>query len=713
MLTRTVGAKNKTKLAEAQEIANLEYTARLIDRHINEESETGVISDIVSALQNNGFTVDYETTSTESITGVRLLDGATAVSSVSLETVGDNTEKILTIDTIMGGAAGTRTYYVQIDNMWHKIEELANNKGIEIKKDGKASLDKSNSNNGDQTINIAITGLDDSTTVKKAVENQGNTTYEDITANTTFVKGDKIKITAGTSNLSNVTITVSVTNVTENYNVALTVTKPLAPTATTATPDTTNFSTAYGTIDVIWLDGKTNTPTKIPNDPTSKLSGMTKVTWTEKTDTTTNEKYWDEDATAQSTWYNYSESKWANAKNSEDGSYFVWIPRYAYRITYYEGDWSELATTDANYETYKTVTGYYDGYGMWKDADGSMKYKLEDGIETVKYNGKSYIVHPAFMKDTGKKAADGETDLPDYDRGGWSDNLTGIWVAKYEMSRENYNSTTGKWEANGTTNNGGGNVEITNANKDTVRAVSKPCTETSTVSSWRNINIGNCYKNSYNYERDLESHLMKNSEWGALAYLTHSQYGTNGKKIAINNSSDWLTGNSGGTANSTYQSGISNYYYSTNGVKASSTGNVYGIYDLSGGAQEYVAAYNKSGDLNYVGGVDYGKKMTDNAKDTQNKYISTEYITAYDNNSKTSNGKTITYTVGKTGDSTKEVYINSAKNWFSANSNFANINTPFLYRGGFWNCTYTCAFFLEHNSGLAETVTSFRIVLAP
>ena len=62
-----------------------------------------------------------------------------------------------------------------------------------------------------------------------------------------------------------------------------------------------------------------------------------------------------------------------------------------------------------------------------------------------------------------------------------------------------------------------------------VRAVSRPA-----VSSWRNISIGKAYYNSYNYNRDLESHMMKNSEWGAVSYLAYSIYGRNTYKITNN-----------------------------------------------------------------------------------------------------------------------------------------------------------------------------------
>ena len=31
------------------------------------------------------------------------------------------------------------------------------------------------------------------------------------------------------------------------------------------------------------------------------------------------------------------------------------------------------------------------------------------------------------------------------------------------------------------------------------------------------------------YQRELDSHMMKNTEWGAVAYLSHSIYGINVK----------------------------------------------------------------------------------------------------------------------------------------------------------------------------------------
>ena len=192
----------------------------------------------------------------------------------------------------------------------------------------------------------------------------------------------------------------------------------------------------------------------------------------------------------------------------------------------------------------KQTVGYSNSRGI-VTTEGKIVAGLEVGVET---SGK-YIVHPAFG-----------TNL---DLGGWSEKLDGIWVAKYEMSAEGEN------------------------------IVSK-----SGVECLRNISIGEMYTRSYNYDRTNESHLMKNSEWGAVAYLSYSQYGTNGVEIAVTTSA--ITG--------------------TGGVVGSSTGNETGIYDLSGGTMEYVATYDKLGGENLS---NYGNSFADGT--------STKYATAYSN----------------------------------------------------------------------------------
>ena len=151
-------------------------------------------------------------------------------------------------------------------------------------------------------------------------------------------------------------------------------------------------------------------------------------------------------------------------------------------------------------------------------------------IETVEYNGYKYIVHPAF-----------ETNL---DNGGWDKDLEGFWTAKYEMSRTD---ATVSSDGSGTT------------------FLSKP-----SVQSARSICIGDMYQYSRSYDVEKESHMMKNSEWGAVAYLTQSKYGRNGYEIDINNSA-YVTGNGGGSTTELSSSGIINAYNSEIGAKASTT----------------------------------------------------------------------------------------------------------------------------------------------
>jgi len=149
----------------------------------------------------------------------------------------------------------------------------------------------------------------------------------------------------------------------------------------------------------------------------------------------------------------------------EDGSYFVWVPRYAYKIT------PKTYSEKAGIIDVKFINGTgntaYDGTKC--AIATSNPDKTPNNIDSTS----QYIVHPAFCTDV--------------NMGGYNQELEGIWVAKYEASRE---SNTG-----GTSTTG-------------IRAVSKP-----NVQSWSNVTIGNWYTQAYNYNRSIDSHLIKNSEW--------------------------------------------------------------------------------------------------------------------------------------------------------------------------------------------------------
>jgi len=193
----------------------------------------------------------------------------------------------------------------------------------------------------------------------------------------------------------------------------------------------------------------------------------------------------------------YKTSHWGNVKMEEDGSYFVWVPRYAYKIT--PAPSTEPSETNAGTIDVKFINGTgntaYDGTVCTiatSNAD-----KTPNNIDSTT----QYIVHPAFCEDV--------------NMGGYETNLEGIWVAKYESSRED--STDGNtWKP--TTESYGGSNNLTtkagNTSTTKIRLVSKP-----NVKSWRYIQIKNCYTNAYNYNRSLDSHLMKNSEWRSRGVL--------------------------------------------------------------------------------------------------------------------------------------------------------------------------------------------------
>ena len=483
------------------------------------------------------------------------------------------------------------------------------------------------------------------------------------------INGNTITLNGGAS-VGSSTITVKY----GSYEKTCTASVVVTPTSTSVADASTTFSTEYGKIDVIWLSGTGKTVSTTPNNPTSNLGGMTPVKWTETSTGWENEPV--ETTSSDSDWYKYTagsgntdntSSRWANAKNS-DGSYFVWIPRFAYRITYY----SSQSSTEP--------TGYYDGWGQWRASDGKVRLALDSGIETVEHGGNKYIVHPAFC---------GES--VGYDNGSWSSPISGFWVAKYEMSR------------NGATDSSAGSGYST-----TFKSVPN-------VQSARDITIGDMYNGARSYDTSKESHLMKNSEWGAVAYLTQSQYGRNGNEIDINNSSSYITGNGGGSTSASSTSGAPNPYNTTTGAKASTTGNVYGVYDMSGGAWEYVAVFNNTDTNSRFSSYGWSGLTTESSSD--------KYATKYYNTATTGSGNARIYTYGKIGDATKEVNKGGAyaldntdyyTNWFSDYPNLCFASGPFAKRGGNYNNGANAGvFYANNNNGNSNSNNSFRAVLCP
>jgi len=375
--------------------------------------------------------------------------------------------------------------------------------------------------------------------------------------------------------------------------------------------ETTAFSRANGVIDIVWLNMDNTVRTEIqgPISPKDYLGGLTAIkydgtNWVEADTTNT-----------ENSWYNYiaqtgntdgKTSNWANAVANFKGTdaekaYFVWIPRYAYKITYFDTETNANAyRADRNSKTgiigYSNINGLVDvSTETEKLVTGSEPSNVTGTVKTSGYV--EYIPHPAF-EFGGTKA--------------------GIWVGKFESSGS--------------------------ASKVTIIP---------NTTSLINVTVGQIFtacqgvKSTYSLAENVDSHMMKNTEWGAVAYLAESKYGRNGTEITINSSS-YYTG--GGTGDS----------YKTTNAMQSTIGNIYGIYDMNGGTYEYVAGVLES----KLSNSSYYNFTTTDSK----------YYNSYLNYSDSKKIK---------GDAVFETSTSGSgsNSWYSDYSYFVNSSNPVFMRG--------------------------------
>ena len=159
-----------------------------------------------------------------------------------------------------------------------------------------------------------------------------------------------------------------------------------------------------------------------------------------------------------------------------------------------------------------------------------------------------------------------------------------------------------------------------------------------------------------------------------------------------------------------------------NGQLASSTGNITGIYDLSGGAWEQVASYITNGNGNLGNGTvasgipSLVVKTTADA--TAYQLLSSKYATIYPYN-KSSDTNDNNYTAYKNanygyGDASLETSSNGSNSmsWFGDYSGFVHALGPFFLRGGSYNNGIsTGAFAFGSAYGNFNSAYSFRVVL--
>ncbi len=407
-------------------------------------------------------------------------------------------------------------------------------------------------------------------------------------------------------------------------------------------------------------------------------------------------------------WYDYDSQIWANAVTTSDASYrtaevgteipmsainsmWVWIPRYKYKIPSNIGSSSAVETPpeiDVVFESGTETTG--------------------TSLSSCPITSTScYYTHPAFR--------DGSSvyKTTAYDQGGWDEELEGIWVGKFETGTEEDTCSSSP----STTNCQNVNPVI----KPDVRSLRYQIVSTQFDTSLkfaggtRNISNGTVTfsgNSTYGLTSSTDTHMMKNTEWGAVAYLSQSKYGKMGnsnysgtnKEIYINNSSSYYTGRSGGspsassTTYGTYSyigkactssacTGSQNVLF---GTGASTTGTVYGIYDMSGGAYDRTMS-------NWTGTGDSGfTTSTFPGGSSGSKYY--EKYTG-----------TIGQNTSIKGDATYETM-----RWYSDNAYFPFNSGPWSIRGGLYNSTsFGGAFGSTDTYGVSNSDYAFRAVLIP
>ena len=300
-----------------------------------------------------------------------------------------------------------------------------------------------------------------------------------------------------------------------------------------------------------------------------------------------------------------------------------------------------------------------------KTSDGSMwvwipryAYSITSGYQSSSAGN----IEVEFMKGLTNETSTGRTSFQNASgQGNWNihpafnygQTVSGLWVAKFEAS------------------NSGGKIKVEPG-----------------VQSWRSITVNDIYTNCLNYNKTLNSHMMKNDEWGAVAYLSKSKYGKNAE-VDINSDSSYYTGGGSGNA------------YVTN-VGQSTTGTVHGVYDMSGGAWEYVAAYVNNGNSNLT---NYGSSLVNGDAKTKN---------VYSKGSSDSRDNNYSANSGKYGDAVYETSANgnsSSSSWYGDYSNFPYTSGPFFKRGGYCDGGANAGVFCFFNGGGGYSGDSFRPVL--
>ena len=390
-------------------------------------------------------------------------------------------------------------------------------------------------------------------------------------------------------------------------------------------------------------------------------------------------------------YYDETNSVW---KKSDVSNMDKTNPWYSYNSTgEYKGMWANAVTvTGTNRQTYLnatpgTVIPMDDITTMWVWIP---RFKA---VTPSNYNGGTAdnpgAIDVTFVKQN-------ETAIDAFTFG--DKQLSGFWYGKFETSHTTLASST-------THNNLGCTTETcSNANG----IIIKP-----NVKSLRYNNVSNFFFASRSMEQtgnsfgfvntEVDPHMSKNNEWGAVAYLTQSIYGrctnsTTCAEIGINNNKSYITGY--GAPAGSNDSATNGTYNTSLGKDASTTGTIYGIYDMSGGAYEYVMGVSADSSGNPRSGYDssinsgFTGMLRDGTTYTGITFPDSKYYNLYTGSSYT--GHALTETNG----------------WYNDDAYFVDSNYPWFIRGGYFiSNTSAGEFYFNGSGGNANSNYGLRLVI--
>ena len=353
-------------------------------------------------------------------------------------------------------------------------------------------------------------------------------------------------------------------------------------------------------------------------------------------------------------WYDYDTQKWANAVVLVDEE----IASGVTTRDYYTSASAGTVIDDESILAYYVWIPRYK-YQLFNVDSTTMdpieiQVEFEDGIPT-KSSGTSngeWLTHPAFTFGT--------------------DELAGIWVGKF--------STTGDATTPTIKPNLG---MLTNQNVSTQFTTSQKFGTTTYLTSTG--------------VSEVDAHMMKNTEWGAVAYLKQSKYGLGTTDIGLNNynSSPYLTG-CGAASGSSYST-TCNAYNTTNGILASTTGNITGVYDMVSKLLTNVMGIMKDSAGTALTYASSG--FTSSTLAIGSKYVD-QYV--YGTSSSDFTRRILGDATGETNGWGYCIFVNSDDSWF-ARGNTIGVGSP----------SYASLFTARYVPGNGGALNTFRSVLAP